>query len=227
MVGTSDHWSQSITKIPCVKVMSRSLQHSESCHLLMERPAHQYVQVLQLTSFYFISFHFFLVGECAYLSQNHTSYWRTKSCWLVMIRFHEHKDVNELFTVTHADVYRGERRNKERKKINLPPVFNKLNQSKIQQSSPARTKTGQEMFPIVTTESRGILTIIKKQVYIVSDGPWSKQSRSTTPLCRAQRWGGGESGPLTGTCSSAIVTIAVSMHLKCVTVKVKLSVRFY
>lgn len=52
-----------------------------------------------------------------------------------MIRFHEHKDVNELFTVTHADVYRGERRNKERKKINLPPVFNKLNQSKIQQSS--------------------------------------------------------------------------------------------
>lgn len=53
----------------------------------------------------------------------------------VMIHFHEYKDVNELFTVTHADVYRGERRNKERKKINLPPVFNKLNQSKTQQSS--------------------------------------------------------------------------------------------
>lgn len=53
----------------------------------------------------------------------------------VMIHFHEHKDANELFTVTHANVYRGERRNKERKKINLPPVFNKLNQSKTQQSS--------------------------------------------------------------------------------------------
>lgn len=53
----------------------------------------------------------------------------------VMIRFHEHKDVNELFTVTHGDVYRGESRNKERKKIDLLPVFNKLNQSKTQQSS--------------------------------------------------------------------------------------------
>lgn len=45
--------------------------------------------------------------------------------------------------------------------------------------------------------------------------------------CAELSGGGGESGPLTGTCSSAIVTIAVSMHLKCVTVKVKLSVRFY
>lgn len=37
---------------------------------------------------------------------------------------------------------------------------------------------------------------------------------------------GGGSGPLTGTRSSAIAAIAVSMHLKRVTVKVKLSVGF-
>lgn len=40
------------------------------------------------------------------------------------------------------------------------------------------------------------------------------------------RGGGEESGPITGTCSPAIAAIAVSMHLKCVTIKVKLSVRF-